>query len=104
MLLRRNPPPSSASHQGPRDGLACVSPNAHSPAPGLQKQPVRSEMPAARRVPGDRALVDHAPVRVEEVERDGAAAAAVVGRAVEPDQRRAVAVLEPAEVVEQPRR
>jgi ABC-type multidrug transport system ATPase subunit len=41
MLRRRNP-----RHQAPRTSRQ-LRPNAHSPAPGLQKQPLRTEMPAA---------------------------------------------------------
>ena len=84
------------------DSSVPVRPSAISPPPGLQKQPVRSEMFAAFARSLDDAVIDGAAVRAVEVERHDAAAAIGRRRAVEPDERRAVGLPERQEVLEQP--
>jgi len=76
-----NSPPTSVSR-------AIVK--ATSPAPGLQKQPVRSEILCRRGEQVDVAFVDDASVRVEEVEGDGGAAPVEVARPVDGGGRRTV--------------
>ncbi len=76
--------------------------NAASLAPGLQKHPVRIEIPAAAVVPRDGALVDDAAAGIEQVEGDGAAAVAGAGGPVDPRHRLAVAVAQRSEPVEEP--
>ena len=76
--------------------------NAISPAPGLQKQPVRSETLCRRGDAVDVALIDDAAVGMQEVERDRGASLLPGPRPVDGRRRRAVGVPQGAEGVEQP--
>ena len=60
-----------------------VMPNAASPASGLQKQPVRSERRARAALRSTSRSINDAPVRCEEIERDGSSAASGRARAID---------------------
>ena len=81
-----------------------MRPRAVSLAPGLQKQPVRTEMRRSAAAASTFQKSTTPPARIEHVERDGAAAVDVVGRTVEPDQRRPVGMAQRRQAVQQPAR
>jgi len=77
-------------------------PNAVSPAPGLQKQPVRNEMLFPPSLDLDRPVVNGIPVPVDEIERDGPAAVLRRGRTIHAGQWHARAVPHAYQVIQQP--
>ena len=74
MICRKRGSVMSAPAAAPASMSASVSPSATSPAPGLQKQPVRSEIRSSLGELLDAPVVEEMAVRIVEVERDRAAA------------------------------
>ncbi len=79
-----------------------VRPSASSPAPGLQKQPVRSEMSLAVRQFLDAPIVDQMALRVVAVQRDRPASHRRRRRPVDADHVASVAVSQIEQRAEQP--